>query len=182
MKKQLLILCTLILICEMSYSQNNYKLSLAEWSLHRAIQSGKITNLDFPGIARTQYGIGVIEYVSTHFDGKTSLQDTLYLQKLKKECKKYNVVSNLIMVDGEGNLGDTSLVKRNIAVVNHYKWVKAAKYLGCHSVRVNALGEGTAEEVQKAVMDGLSKLCDYASDYNIRWCCRMYDKITHVRS
>ncbi len=138
----------------MAFNQNNIKLSLAEWSFHRAIQTGKMTNLDFPRIARTQFDIGAIEYVSVLFDGKTSAEDTVYLQKLKNECEKYHVISNLIMVDHEGNLGDTDLVRRNIAVENHYKWVKAARFLGCHSIRVNAAGEGTPEEVHKAVVDG----------------------------
>jgi len=151
----------------MAHSQGNVKLSLAEWSLHRAIQTGKMTNLDFPRVARTQFNIGAIEYVSVLFDGKASVDDPAYLQKLKDECEKYKVVSNLIMVDHEGNLGDTNLIKRNIAVENHYKWVKAAKFLGCHSIRVNAAGEGTPEEVREAVIDGLSKLCDYASKFGI---------------
>jgi len=130
MKKQLFAIFSLICICTMANSQNNAKLSLAEWSLHRAIQTGKMTNLDFPRIARTQFDIGAIEYVSVLFDGKTSGEDTVYLQKLKDECEKYKVVSNLIMVDHEGDLGDTNLAKRNTAVENHYKWVKAAKFLG----------------------------------------------------
>jgi len=151
----------------MSFSQNHSNISLAEWSLHRAIQTGKMVNMDFPRIARTQFGIGAIEYVSVLFETKTSVEDSLYLQKLKAECTKYNVASNLIMIDHEGNLGDTSLVKRNEAVENHYKWVKAAHFLGCHSIRVNAAGEGSPEEVKKAVIDGLTKLCEYASKYNI---------------
>lgn len=151
----------------MAYNQNNVKLSLAEWSLHRAIQNGKMTNLDFPRIARTQFNIGAVEYVSVLFDGKASAEDPAYLRKLKDECEKYHVISNLIMVDHKGDLGDADLAKRNTAVENHYKWVKAAQFLGCHSIRVNASGEGTPEEVKKAVIDGLSRLCDYASKYNI---------------
>ncbi|MDP4238534.1 MAG: sugar phosphate isomerase/epimerase family protein [Bacteroidota bacterium] len=167
MKKLLIVLCSILGICTSLYSQHKVKLSLAEWSFHRAIQSGKMTNLDFPRITRTQFNIDAVEYVSTLFDGKASVTDTVYLRKLKNECKKYHVLSNLIMVDDEGNLGDTNLEKRNEAVQNHFKWVKAARFLGCHSIRVNAVGEGTPEEVQKAVIDGLSKLCDYASKYNI---------------
>ena len=168
MKKQIIFLTALIAgICNSVFSQNKVKISLAEWSLHKSIQSGKMTNLDFPRIARTQFNIGAIEYVSVLFETKSSVEDTIYLQKLKNECDKYHVISNLIMVDGEGNLGDTDLAKRDIAVSNHYKWVKAAKFLGCHSIRVNAAGEGTPEEVQKAAIDGLGKLCDYASTYHI---------------
>ena len=41
------------------------------------------------------------------------------------------------MIDGEGYLAETDDAKRTQAVENHYKWVEAAKYLGCHSIRVN---------------------------------------------
>ena len=149
------------------FPEKKIKISLAEWSLHKSIQSGEMSNMDFPRIARTQFDIGAIEYVSVLFETKTSVEDTGYLIKLKKECEKYHVKSNLIMVDDEGNLGDTDPVKRNDAVTNHFKWVKAARFLGCHSIRVNASGEGSPGEVQRAVVDGLSKLCDFASQYTI---------------
>ena len=168
MKNRILFLSALLAgISNSLFSLNKVKLSLAEWSFHTSIQNGKMTNMDFPGIARTHFDIGAIEYVSVLFGSKTAVEDTVYLQKLKNECEKYHVISNLIMVDGEGNLGDTNLQKRDIAVANHYKWVRAASFLGCHSIRVNAAGEGTPEEVQKAVIDGLNKLCEYASTYKI---------------
>jgi sugar phosphate isomerase/epimerase len=165
--KKTIYLFSLVFISNFSLGMKYFNLSLAEWSLHRSIQSGKITNLDFPRIARTQFGIDAIEYVSILFDGKNSVEDVSYLKKLKVECKKYDIKSNLIMVDGEGNLGDTCLEKRNNAVKNHYKWINAAKYLGCHSIRVNAAGDGTPEQVKNAVIDGLKKLCNYAVKFNI---------------
>jgi sugar phosphate isomerase/epimerase len=142
-----------------------FKISLAEWSFHRALEKGEMTNLDFPKIAKTQYNLDAVEYVSTFFKGKG--EDPEYLKKLKDECTKYSVKSLLIMVDGEGNLADTSSAVRQKAIENHYKWVKAAQFLGCHSIRVNARGKGTMEQVQRAAVDGLSKLADYAAKYNI---------------
>ena len=71
------------------------------------------------------------------------------------------------MVDGEGNLADTSATARNKAVENHYKWVKAAKFLGCHTIRVNAGGRGTMGQMQAAAIDALGKLATYAADYGI---------------
>jgi sugar phosphate isomerase/epimerase len=71
------------------------------------------------------------------------------------------------MVDAEGNLADTSLAARNKAVENHYKWVKAAKFLGCHTIRVNAGGRGTMGQMQAAAIDALGKLSDYAAGYGI---------------
>lgn len=149
-----------------TFSQNQtYKISLAEWSLHRALEKGTITNLDFPKITRTEYGLDAVEYVSVFFKGKE--EDNEYLTQLKNECNKYGVKNLLIMVDGEGNLADTSIKTRTKAIENHYKWVKAAKFLGCHSIRVNAAGNGTMEQVKASAIDGLSRLSDYASGYGI---------------
>jgi sugar phosphate isomerase/epimerase len=146
--------------------KQEFKISLAEWSLHRALWNGKtITNLDFPRIAKKTYDLDAVEYVSTFFKGKG--EDQTYLTQLKDSCTKYGVKSLIIMVDGEGNLADTSLAKRTKAIENHYKWVKAAKFLGCHSIRVNAAGAGTMGQMQAAAIDGLSKLSTYAADYGI---------------
>ena len=141
------------------------KISLAEWSLHKALQSNKMTNLDFPKVAKTQYNIDAIEYVSRFFDNKA--EDTTYLSQLNVQCAKYGVKSVLIMVDDEGNLGDTNAIARQQAVENHYKWVFAAKFLGCHSIRVNAGGNGDSAMVKIAAIDGLSKLAKYAAAFNI---------------
>jgi sugar phosphate isomerase/epimerase len=145
--------------------ENRFKISLAEWSLNRTLRKGEITNLDFPRIAKETYGLDAVEYVSTFFRDKA--EDTDYLTKLKNECDKYGVKSLIIMVDGEGNLADTSLAARTMAVENHYKWIKAAKFLGCHSIRVNAGGRGTMGQMQAAAIDGLGRLSDYAADYDI---------------
>jgi sugar phosphate isomerase/epimerase len=168
MKSKLLLYVILITgsVCLNTQVQaQRFKISLAEWSFHKALEKGEMTNLDFPRIARTKYGIDGVEYVSTFFNGKGEDQD--YLSKLKAECGKYGVKSLLIMVDDEGNLADTSSSARQKAVENHYKWVKAAKFLGCHSIRVNARGEGTMDQVKSAAIEGLSKLSDYAAKYNI---------------
>jgi len=168
MKIKLLLLAILFtgLSCFNSSGQEpRFKISLAEWSFNRALRKGDMTNLDFPKIAKTVYNLDAVEYVSSFFKGKA--EDTEYLKQLKNECTKYGVKSLIIMVDGEGNLADTSASVRQKAVENHYKWVKAAQFLGCHSIRVNAAGRGTMGQVQAAAIDGLSKLSDYAAKYNI---------------
>ena len=150
------------------FGQNDrFKISLAEWSLHRTLwgRDSKMTNLDFPRVTKMNYGLDAVEYVSTFFMGKG--EDTEYLTQLKDSCEKYGVKSLLIMVDAEGNLADTSLAARIKAVENHHKWVKAAKFLGCHSIRVNAAGRGTMGQTQAAAIDGLGRLSDYAADYGI---------------
>lgn len=71
------------------------------------------------------------------------------------------------MCDGEGNLGDMDAAARMVAVENHYKWIDAAKFLGCHSIRVNAAGQGPAEDVKAAAIDGLGKLTEYGASNDI---------------
>jgi len=142
-----------------------FQISLAEWSLNRTLRKGTITNLDFPRIAKKVYGLDAVEYVNQFFKDKA--EDTGYLTALKDSCTKYGVKSLLIMIDGEGNLADTSVTARTKAIENHYKWVKAAKFLGCHSIRVNAGGRGTMGQMQAAAIDALGKLSAYAAGYGI---------------
>ena len=142
-----------------------FEISLAQWSLHKALFSKKIDNLDFPVIAKKQFGINAVEYVNQFFMDKA--KDTNYLNELLKRCKDNGVKNHLIMCDGEGHLGELDETKRLKAVDNHHKWVEAAKYLGCTTIRVNAFGIGSPSDVQKAAIDGLSRLGEYAGKLDI---------------
>jgi sugar phosphate isomerase/epimerase len=142
-----------------------FKISLAEWSLHNTLFKKELDNLDFPATAKNDFGIDAVEYVNQFFKDKA--EDATYLNELKKRCSDNGVTSVLIMVDGEGDLGDRNKKKRYEAVENHYKWVHAAKELGCHSIRVNAAGDGTYEEVQRAAIDGLGKLAEFGEKAGI---------------
>jgi len=142
-----------------------FDISLAEWSLHKALFAGKINNLDFPRIAKQEFGIEIVEYVNQFFKDKA--KDTAYLNDLLARCKDNGVKNHLIMIDGEGGLAEPDATKRNQAVDNHKKWVECAKYLGCKTIRVNSFGPGTAEEVAQAAVDGLGKLGEFAKTMNI---------------
>ena len=142
-----------------------FKISLAEWSLHRTLRKGDLDNLDFPATAKNDFGIYAVEYVNQFFKDKA--EDTEYLSELKKRCSDIDVTSVLIMIDGEGNLGDLDNEKRKVAVEKHYKWIDAAKFLGCHSIRVNAAGIGSYDEVQKAAIEGLGLLSEYGQKEGI---------------
>jgi sugar phosphate isomerase/epimerase len=144
-----------------------FKISLAQWSLHKMLfdKEKKMDNLDFPAKAKNDFGIEAVEYVNQFFKDKA--KDNAYLTELKKRADDVGVTNVLIMIDGEGNLGDTDAKARMKAVENHYKWVEAAKFLGCHSIRVNAYGKGTAEEVSKNAIDSLSQLSEFAEKMQI---------------
>lgn len=142
-----------------------FSLSLAQWSLHKHLFAGKIDNLDFPRVARERFGIEAVEYVNQFFKDKA--EDTQYLTQLRQRCSDHGVRSLLIMCDGEGDLGDTDDAARKQAVENHFKWVDAAAFLGCHAIRVNAAGKGTEQEVANAAVDGLGRLAEYAQAASI---------------
>lgn len=150
----------------------NLKISLAEWSLHRALQAGTIDNLDFPHIARTVYGIDTVEYVNGFFGGKEkdfkeAGKDPVYLGELLKRSKDEGVHNHLIMVDDEGFLALPSDKERLQAIDNHKKWIEAAKFLGCATVRVNLHGEGATADKKIASIDSLSRLGEFAKPLNV---------------
>jgi L-ribulose-5-phosphate 3-epimerase len=138
-----------------------FKISLAEWSLHRALFSGKLDHLDFAQQASTEYGIDAVEYVNQFFKDKA--KDQKYLAEMKTRSGDQGVRNVLIMIDDEGDLGDPDAALRTKAVERHYPWVEAAKYLGCHSIRVNAHSKGTPEEQAKLVTDGLRSLAEFGA-------------------
>jgi sugar phosphate isomerase/epimerase len=142
-----------------------FRISLAQWSLHRTLNAGELDALDFAQSARNDYGIEGVEYVNSFF--KEYARDDAYLSELKKRAADHGVKSLLIMVDGEGALGAVDDNRRTRAVENHYRWVEAARFLGCHSIRVNASSEGSPEEQRKLVSDGLSRLVEFADPYEI---------------
>ncbi|MBX3414885.1 MAG: TIM barrel protein [Pirellulales bacterium] len=142
-----------------------YRISLAEWSLHKKLFAGKMDNLDFARTAKEDFGIEGIEYVNQFWKDKA--RDEKYLAELKQRSDDLGVTNLLIMIDGEGALGDPDEKDRLKAVEKHHQWVEAAKYLGCHSIRVNAQSKGSFDETQKLAADGLRRLSEYGASHGI---------------
>lgn len=166
-----------------------FNISLAQWSLHKgffgpnvfekgygkfmaAMQSdpdsalqGELDPLNFPIIAKQEFGIDTIELVNTFYYTKAANKD--YLSELKNRAEGEGVKISLLMCDMEGDLGDTDDKKRMQAVENHYKWIEAIQFLGGQTIRVNAAGEGTAEEVKASAAESLTALATYAQQEGI---------------
>jgi len=165
-----------------------FKISLAQWSLNKtlfgdareklgyekfveglrtdsaATMTGTISNLDFPAVARNTYGIEAVEYVNQFFLDKA--EDRKYLAQLNNRAAQEGVKNLLIMIDLEGHLGASDPDERRQAVQNHLKWIDAAAFLGCHSIRVNAYGDGSPEEQKKQVAESLFQLAEYGDANN----------------
>lgn len=142
-----------------------FEISLAQWSLHRALKGGKMDNLEFAKVSQEEFGISAVEYVNQFFKDKA--RDNKYLAQMNQRANDVGVKNLLIMIDGEGALGDPDAKKRTQAIQNHHQWVEAAKTLGCHSIRVNARSNGSFEEQQKLAADGLRRLTNFAAKYGI---------------
>lgn len=142
-----------------------FKISLAQWSLHRALKGGKLDNLDFAKVAKQEFGIEGVEYVNQFFMDKAT--DESYLAQMKQVADDHGVTSVLIMVDREGALGAPDNKERLKTVDNHKKWVEAAKFLGCHSIRVNAQSSGSWEQQRDHAADGLRRLAEFADGFDI---------------
>lgn len=117
---------------------SRFELSLAEWSVHRRIQSGDLSNLDFPRFAQEEFGIRTVELVNTLMEGP---EDHL-VRQLEQRVRDAGSRIHLIMCDDEGDLSAIDRGERRAAIENHLKWLEAACVLGCRAVRVNTGGEG----------------------------------------
>ena len=142
-----------------------FRISLAEWSLHRTLFAGKLDHLDFARTANNDFGVKAVEYVNQFFKDKAT--DQKYLREMKKRTSDLGVRNVLIMIDDEGALGDPDEARRKKAVENHYKWVEAARFLGCHSIRVNAQSEGSYEDQLERAADGLRRLTAFGAEHQI---------------
>ena len=141
------------------------KISLAQWSLNRAFFNGELNALDFPDIAKNSFGINAVEYVNAFY--KEYGGNEKFWNQLKRKADEVEVKNLLIMVDDEGELGNPDNKERTRAIENHYKWINAAKLLGCHSIRVNAFGQGNKIKLKNTLVDGLGRLSDYGAKENI---------------
>lgn len=149
-----------------------FKISLAQWSIHRMIQDGKVSPFDFAKKAK-EWGFEGVEYVSDLYTDELKKYDSedkgmaSLVERLKAESESAGVENLLIMVDEQGDLADPDESKRDEAVEMHKKWVDAAAALGCHSIRVNTFGSNDPDVWIETVVDGLRKLSRYARTKNI---------------
>jgi sugar phosphate isomerase/epimerase len=144
-----------------------FRISLAQWSLHRTLRAGELDNLEFAAHARERYGLKAVEYVNQFFFDKA--EDAAYLDDMKRRADDAGVRSLLIMIDGEGWLAATDTGARETAIAKHEKWIAAAARLGCHSIRVNAGAEQGADpaEQQKHAADSLVRLADLGAQRGV---------------
>lgn len=142
-----------------------FDISLAQWSLNKTLRAGKMTNLDFPRVAKREFGVDCIEFVDQFFADKP--KDMAYLRDLKQRAEGEGVTMGLIMIDTTGDLGAADAEKRKEAVEKTFAWIDAAKFLGCRTVRINARGPGSADELRPRIVESCARLADHAAPQKI---------------
>jgi sugar phosphate isomerase/epimerase len=149
-----------------------FKLSLAQWSMHKMIREDGVDPYSFAEKAKN-WGFEGLEYVSQLYNPELSDADyskeamAAFVAKSNAEAEKYGLKNVLIMIDGQGNLAVNDVAERNETVEKHKKWVDAAAAMGCHAIRVNLNGSNEPEEWKNNSVDGLTKLATYAKDKNV---------------
>ncbi len=145
-----------------------FKISVAEYSLHRLIGAGELDPRDYGPFCKEKFDVDGVEYWMGPFNDKA--KDKAYMGEMHQKSVDAGVEELLIMVDipdGKGYLGNPDEGGRKAAVEAHYEWVEAAKAMGCHSIRVNAHSEGPREEQSKLAADGLRRLCEFSAPHDI---------------
>ncbi|MEL0225080.1 MAG: sugar phosphate isomerase/epimerase family protein [Flavobacteriaceae bacterium] len=148
-----------------------FKLSLAQWSLHNAIQKGDLNPYDFAAKAK-ELGFEGIEYVNQLYKDVTEAKDKnsalkQFIAKSNAQAKVHGVENILIMIDGEGDLAVPSVSKRNKAIENHKTWVEVAAAMGCHSIRINLFGERDEQAWKAQSAESMRKLGEFAAPYKV---------------
>ena len=149
-----------------------FKLSLAQWSMHRMIREEGADPYSFAKKAK-EWGFTGLEYVSQLYKEELEAANyseeamNAFVAKCNAESEKYGMQNVLIMIDGQGDLATPDAAARKAAVENHFKWVDAAAAMSCHAIRVNLSGSNDPEAWTDSAVDGLSQLATYAKDKNI---------------
>ncbi|MEX2603583.1 MAG: TIM barrel protein, partial [Gracilimonas sp.] len=188
------------------------KYSLSQFALHKAIWGksrdnysqwehnlrtnpdlnlqGDLHPLDFPAKAK-ELGFEAVDYVSSiifNYADEHSL-----LKELKNRTTSEGISNQFIAVGELGMIGDPDLQKRKQAIENHFKWMDAAKYLGCHSIRADAHSTGPWKEQVKLASEGVYKLAEKAEEIgvdlmlenhggmscNADWLVEVIEKVNH---
>ena len=148
-----------------------FKLSLAQWSLHNAIQKGELNPYDFAAKAK-ELGFEGIEYVNDLYRDVMTAKDKnaalkQFITQSNAKAKEHGGENVRIMIDGEGDPAVPSVNERNKAIDNHKAWVETAAAMGCHSIRINLFGERNEQAWKVQAAESMLKLGEFAAPYNI---------------
>jgi sugar phosphate isomerase/epimerase len=146
-------------------SESKPKLVLAQWTFNKDLFAGKMTTIDFVNKA-AEMGFDGVEFVSQFI--KDKVNDDAYLAELKLASETAGIKNTMISVDvSEAKLGSSDPDERDIATAKHKEWIVAASKLNCPTIRVNAHGDGSADEMMSAMFNSVKELANFGKSYNV---------------
>jgi sugar phosphate isomerase/epimerase len=122
------------------------EIGIAGWALNRSIRQDKtLTLLKFPALARGEFGVDVVELVSTFFES----QSANYLNDLRRALEAEKLRVHNIAVD-TGSLCSPDEATRRTDLETIAQWFHVARALGSAAIRVNT---GHAEPGDAAALE-----------------------------
>ncbi len=148
-----------------------FKLSLAQWSIHRMIMNGDVSPYEFAALSK-KWGFAGLEYVSQLYTDVVKSESQgkaidAFVSKNNALANEHGLENLLIMIDAEGSIASADKTERLKTFDNHKKWVEAASGMNCHSIRINLFGEKDPEAWKNYAIEGLIPLCEYAKGYDV---------------
>lgn len=142
---------------------SRYRLTLGQWSFHRAFRGepgfAKRDGLEFPSMAG-ELGFEGVDYSGILLGENHA--NPKHLAELNRRAADAGVRNVLILVDLTVPLGAPAETARRAAVEKFRPWLAAAATLGCSGIRVNARSDATlpAGEQARLVADGVARLLE----------------------
>jgi sugar phosphate isomerase/epimerase len=141
------------------------EIGIAGWAFNRSIREQKsLTLLEFPALARQEYGVGVIELVSTFFENQTAQ----YLNKLREEIERHDLrVANIAVDTGSLASPDEKVRRTDLETIK--QWFHVARAVGADAIRVNT-GHADAGDTAalERVIGGYKELAGHAADSGVK--------------
>ena len=141
------------------------EIGIAGWAINRSIRELKtLTLMDFPKLARDEYGVDTVELVSTFFES----QSARYLNELRQELARNRLKVHNIAVD-TGNLSSPDEETRRTDLETIKQWFHVARALGSAAIRVNT---GDAQPNDQAalerIVEGYRELAEHGQQSGVK--------------
>lgn len=154
-----------------SIEKKFFKISLAQWSIHKMIDEGKISPYSFAELAK-KWGFEGLEYVNDLYkDVMNAKNKSIALKQFVKKnnelAQQHELKNLLIMIDNEGDLSVTNKNDQLNAIENHKLWIETAAQMGCHSIRINLFGTNNISDWKKTSIESLGAIADFAKPYDL---------------
>ena len=159
-----------------------FKLSLAQWSLNKAIRGGEMDPYLFAEKS-SELGFTGLEYVNQLYDDVMKSEDKSsaiqeFILKNNQLADENGVENVLIMIDDEGDLADENEDMRLIAIDNHKLWIDTAAAMNCSSIRLNLYGSKDVETWKALSIESLSELGNHAKGTGLNVIVENHGRIT----